>query len=300
MRTRVKYSQNFLQNQSLVKSLVEKSSISRADIVYEIGAGQGVVTTELLKKAKRVVAFELDRNLFNKLQQRFKGEKRLKLILGNFLSGTLPESTYKVFSNIPFNLTSAIIKKLTLNDDSPEDAYLIVQKEAATRFAGKPMGGTNSQLAILLCPWFHLSLAYKFKRRDFFPRPNVDVVLLRITKKDASLVDPAQKAMYGDFVVFSFSQTEPNISEGLSGVLGKEAVEKVAKITGFNPKSKPSELNFEDWIELFRLFITIPKNKQDIVKGSFYKQLKRQENIEKVQRTRLDKNWKKYLNYQPH
>ena len=72
MRNRIKYSQNFLVSNELVRSLIRKSSLSSDDIVFEIGAGEGIITQELLKKSKKVVAFELDRDLLNKLSEKFR------------------------------------------------------------------------------------------------------------------------------------------------------------------------------------------------------------------------------------
>ena len=293
MRKRIKYSQNFLKDKKLVRKLIEKSSISSNDVVYEVGAGNGIITQELLKKAKRVVAFELDRNFYNILNQKFQGNKSLVLQSEDFLTCKLPNRPYKVFSNIPFNITSAIIKKLTLENNSPEDTYLIVQNETAKMFSGKPMDNKNSQIAVILNPWFEYHIIHKFKVDDFFPKPNVEIVLLEIKKRHKTLVNTKNKQKYEDFVTYTFNQFKPNITEGLSNVLGKQNIIKLAERFGFSPNSKPSELNFENWYTLFDLFINSPKNKQDIVKGAFSKQLKQQENIERIHRTRVDKNWKR-------
>ncbi len=281
MRNRIKYSQNFLTNTQLVESLVERTSISSDDTVIEIGAGEGIFTKSLIKKAGKVIAFELDDDFFRKLSQKFQNEKSLELKPEDFLDSQLPANRYKVFSNIPFNITSAIIKKLTLENNSPDDSYLIVQKEAAMKFAGKPMDITNSQLSVILYPWFEFRLVYTFKSADFFPRPRVDTVLLQIKKRGQSLVKNRNK--YEDFVTYAFNQPKPNIAEGLS---------KIMKIKPTN--SKPSELNFDDWVNLFELFLTQPQHLQIAVRDSFSKQSKQQENIEKVNRTRVDKNWRKY------
>lgn len=294
MRNRIKYSQNFLRSSELVKSLINKTNISRSDIIYEIGAGQGIITKELLEKAGKVVAFELDRNFFNKLAQRFQNEKSLELRLEDFLANNLPDYSYKVFSNIPFNITSAIIKKLTLENNPPEDAYLIVQKEAAMKFAGKPLDDKNSQLSVILNPWFEFHVMHNFRPGDFFPRPNVDIVLLQIKRRHKSLIDDKNKDKYEDFVTYAFSQFKPNIAEGLSKVLGKQIVIKIAKEAGFSADSKPSKLSFKDWISLFDLFLNIPEKQKNIVKDSFEKQLRQQKNIEKINRTRINKDWKKY------
>jgi len=283
MRNRIKYSQNFLTNSGLVKSLVDKSNISSNDTVFEIGAGEGIITKELIKKAGKVIAFELDRNFYDKLTQKFQNEKSLELKLSDFLNTSLPEYPYKVFSNIPFNITSAIIKKLTLEDNPPEDAYLIMQKEAAMKFAGKPLDYKNSQLSVILNPWFEFRVVYNFRSGDFFPRPNVDIVLLEITKREGPLVDYKDKDKYEDFITYAFNQPKPNITEGLSRIM------KIKPTT-----SKASEINFEDWISLFESFLVQPQRLQNFVKDSFTKQLKQQENIEKINRTRVDKNWRNY------
>ena len=294
MRNRIKYSQNFLQNTELVKSLVRKSGISQSDTVLEIGAGDGIITAELLNIAGKVMAFEVDKHFFDKLEKKFEGNTSLQLRLEDFLEVDLPSYPYKVFSNIPFNLTSAIIKRLTLEDNSPEYAYLIIQKEAAMKFVGKPLDSKNSQLSVLLYPWFEIKSTYNFKPSDFHPRPNVQVVLIEIKKIQDPLINLQKRQKYEDFVTFAFNQFKPNITEGLSSVLGKQNIITLAKEHGFSPEAKPSELNFQDWISLFEAFLGMPEKQQLIVKGSFSKQLKQQESIEKVNRTRVDKNWRNY------
>lgn len=294
MRNRIKYSQNFLQNTELVKSLVSKSGISQNDTVLEIGAGEGIITAELLNKADKVIAFEVDKYFFDRLEEKFQGSISLQLRLEDFLEVDLPIYPYKVFSNIPFNLTAAIIKKLTFEENSPEDAYLIIQKEAAMKFVGKPLDSKNRQLSVLLFPWFEIKSIYNFKPGDFHPRPNVQVVLIEIKKRQGPLINLQKRQKYEDFVTFAFNQFKPNITDGLSNVLGKQDIITLAGEYGFSPEAKPSEIDFQNWIRLFENFSKVPEKQQSIVKGSFSKQLKQQENIEKVNRTRVDKDWRRY------
>ncbi len=294
MRNRIKYSQNFLKNSQLVKSLVGRSDISLNDTVYEIGAGEGIITKVLLEKAGKVVAFELDRSLFDKLDKKFKNNKSLELKFEDFSVSTLPDYPYKVFSNIPFNITSKIIKKLTLEDNPPTNAYLIVQKEAAARFAGKPLDNKNSQLSVILNPWFEFRVIHKFKAGDFFPKPSVEIVLLEIKQRNKFMIDSKNKDEYEDFVVYTFNQFKPNIAKGLSKIFSRQDISGLAKMVGFSQNSKPSELNFNDWVSLFNLFLNMPEKKYSLVKGSFAKQLGQQKNIKKISRTRIDKNWRQY------
>lgn len=297
MRKRIAYSQNFLKDKNLIANLISKSSITKNDTVYDIGAGQGIITDELSKVSGKVIAFEIDKNLYGKLSQRLRNQN-VELRLGNFLDFPLPSFGYKVFSNIPFNITSAVIRKLTEAPNPPLDTYLIVQKEAAEKFLGKPYDIKNSQLAIQLKPWFDMTVVYNFAKNDFFPKPMVDIVLIRIEKRNNSLIDLKDKQLYDDFITYSYSQFQPNIVEGLSKVIGRNTMTILAKQVGFNPNGKPSELEEKTWYGIFDYFIkNVDDNHKRIVKGAFALLRKQQQNLQKINRTRLDKNWKSKSNY---
>lgn len=292
MRKSIIYSQNLLVNNNLIERLISQSSISKNDTVLEIGAGNGIITKELLKKASKIIAFEIDEEYIKILKNIL--DDNLKIVSGNFLDHDLPKTEYKVFSNIPFNKTSEIIKKLCFSDNPPKDTYLVVQKESAQKFSGKPIDNKNSLVSILLRPWFDFGISYNFKKTDFKPRPGVDSVLLQIKKLDNPNIKENDKKFYRDFIVFSFSQFAPNILEGLSKVLGKQQMLNLAKNKNFSIEKKPSEINFENWLDLFELFLNSSQNKQSKVKNSYEKWIKQQENIVKIHRTRKDKDWKKY------
>lgn len=172
-RKSVIYSQNFTVNPSLVANLIEHSSISQNDIVYEIGPGTGIITAELAKRCKKVVAVEIDKNLAKNLKTKFINTPNIEVFEGNFLFYPLNELRYKVFSNIPFNITSAIIKKLTEAKNLPIDIFLFVQQDAAKKFLGAP-SDKETQYSLLLKPTFELSIIHQFKRNDFKSCPMQD------------------------------------------------------------------------------------------------------------------------------
>jgi len=296
MRNRIAYSQNFLKDKGLVAKLIASTSLNDQDTVYEIGVGQGIITEQLLSKVKKVVAFEIDKNLYEKLSQRFSGQSSLELKLGNFLDYQLPNYSYKVFSNIPFNITSAIVKKLTTTSTPPTDTYLFVQKEAARKFIGKPFDIKNSQLAVLLHPWFNLEVVHKFNPNDFFPKPMIDIVLMRIEKRDKPLIENRDKRLYEDFIVYTFNQFKPNVVEGLARVISKDGMNRLANQLGFKPTSKPSELDYAHWQGLFTHLLTqIDESHRQIVKGASNRLATQQDKLEKANRTRNDPNWKQYI-----
>lgn len=290
MRKRIQYSQNFLKDKALIRNLLDKSSIRAKDLVYDIGAGQGIITDELIRKQAKVISFEIDSNLYNKLKEKYQNNPSIQLINGDFLSSTLPNRQYKIFSNIPFNITSAIVKKLVFDRNPPEEAYLIIQKEAAKKFMGKPLDKSNSLLSILIQCIFDLTIFHEFKRSDFFPTPNVDVVMLKIKHLEQPHVVEKDKDMFYDFVTFAFNQFEPNILQGLKKVLTKQVIIRVSKEYTFSVSSKPSELDFKHWLALFQAFKGSPN--KDKVYGSFNKLQKEQQGLQKIHRTRLDRNWR--------
>lgn len=293
MRKRIQLSQNFLKNKNLIRTLIEKSTLQTGDLVYEVGAGEGIITDELLKKKCRVVAYELDSNLYNKLADRYKQNISIRLVLGDFLDSSLPSDQYKVFSNIPFNITSSIIKKLVFTDTPPEIAYLVIQKDAAKKFIGKPYDGNNSLLSILIKAKFDLSIFHEFNKADFFPKPMVDTVMLCILKQAEPHIKNTEMQTFYDFVTFGFSQFEPNILQGLRKIMPERKILELAKQNSFSVSSKPSQLDFRYWLLLFQGFLIFSNDSQkQKISGAFNKLQKQQQNLDKIHRTRLDKNWR--------
>lgn len=292
MRNRIRYSQNFLKSPILVRELIDRTSIGVKDTVYEIGAGSGIITDELLKQAGKVVAFEIDINLYNKLSNRFGKNESLKLVSSDFLDCELPKHPYKVFSNIPFRLTSDIIRKLTFTITPPTDCYLIIQRQAVMKFAGKLLAQMNSQMSVLLHPWFEFNQIYKFEQTDFFPIPSVEVVLLHINHRSSPIISDDLKNKYQDFITYAFNQRKPSLYEGLSELFDDIDKQEVFKNSKISIDSKPSELDFADWTILFEKFMQLPKVKQIKVQGSFSKQIANQNQLSKIHRTRTDRHWR--------
>lgn len=290
----VVYSQNFLRDKSLVFDLVKRFGIKPDDIVYEIGAGQGIITDVLINNSKKVVAFEIDKDLYSKLLVKFNLNKKLDLRFGDFLTTSLPETPFKVFSNIPFNITANVIRKLTQATNPPDETYLIVQEEAVRKFVGRPYDEKNSQVSILLKPWFDLDVVYKFRRDDFVPRPRVDTVLLSICKLVNPLIDISKKGDYYDFIVYTFNQFKPNIIDGLSGVFGRNVMLNLAKKYDFSTNAKPSQLEVKQWVGIFEHYLKNVFNNK-LVRGSYSKLLLQQSKLEKINRTRVDKNWRQQV-----
>ncbi|NCN58459.1 rRNA (adenine-N6)-methyltransferase [Candidatus Roizmanbacteria bacterium CG22_combo_CG10-13_8_21_14_all_38_20] len=292
LRKSVIYSQNFTVNPLLVANLIKHSSFSKEDVVYEVGPGTGIITAELAKRCKKVVAIEIDKNLAKKLQTKFINVPNIEVHERDFLLYPLTEQKYKVFSNIPFNITVAIVKKLTEAKNLPTDIFLFVQHDAAKKFLGAP-NAKETQLSLLLMPIFELSITHQFKRNDFRPIPNVDIVLLRIKKREKPMVEQQNEKLYRDFIVYSFNTWKPTLKEGLKKIFTDHQFLRLAKDFDFSSSAKPTDLNFSQWLGLFNFFNKgVDIGKKSLIKGSEDKLKNQQANLAKIHRTRVAKDWR--------
>ena len=137
---RIRLAQNFFRDRQLVGAIVGASSIRPQDIVYEVGPGTGIVTRELARHAGRVVAVEKDPVLAARLRRRFRRTGNVRIVAGDFTRSRLPAHRYRVFANLPFNITALVVKRILFGGNPPDEAHLVVQKEAAERFSGRPAG----------------------------------------------------------------------------------------------------------------------------------------------------------------
>lgn len=174
----------------------------------------------------------------------------------DFLTYLLPTNPYKVFANIPFSITGDIIRKLLQASNPPADCYLIVQSEAANKFI---INSTDTMAALLYYPWWNIQITHNFNRNDFHPIPKIDSVLLHIKPKLKPLIPIWQKTSYYDFIAHSYVHNSQ------------------AKFI------RPSL-----WLTLFR------RDNHTATSGAYAKLLKERGRLQKIHRTRLDTNWKKF------
>lgn len=276
-------SQNFLRRPEFVASLVEKADISHNDLVVEIGPGRGIITQPLAKRAGCVIAVEIDPELATGLRTHLQNLTNIRIVQADFLRWQLPQEPYKVFSNIPFNMTTDIVRKLTEDGNPPQVAYLIMQDKAVFRFMGKPK---ESQISILLKPWFRIGIVANIDRREFAPVPKINAVLAEFRKREQPLVEPESRQWFRDFVVYGFNQWQPTILDAFREVFSpkqRSIIERELGIRG----AKPSDLTLEQWIKLFEAFtIYVPSDKKGVVRGAEERLERQQKSLKKCHRTR--------------
>lgn len=275
----IHYSQNYLINTPLVYRLIQQSSIRTNDEVLDIGAGKGIITKALLNLGCRVKAVELDKKNILYLKKQFENEKRCALLCGDFMELPLPDGNYKIFSNIPFFITSDVINKITRAENPPIDTYLILQKQAAMKYCGVMETTLKS---LLLKPRFNMMIVHQFSRNDFFPRPNVDIVLLRIQKRDVDELTIREFELYCDFICYCYK----NNSTFPKRIFTYRQLTELRKRHGIT-NYRTSAVTYGEWIILFKCFLQYVSNeKQSQVRGSYSQHLFQESHLKKQFRSR--------------
>ena len=284
-RRSVVYSQIFLRRPALARRIVDTASISADDLVIEIGPGKGILTRELARRCRQVLAIEKDPRLARRLGRNLQAHDNVVIFEADAVELPLPLTPYKVFANIPFNSTAAIVRWLTEAPNPPDETSLVIQREAAERFTGLPHETLTS---LLLKPWFELSVAHWFRSDDFVPPPRVAVVLLRFSKRGPPLVSDEQRQLYRDFVTYGFTAWQPTLIAAYRDLFSDRQLARIVADTGLDLDRKPSHVPFEHWLALFRSFAEHGSpRQQSIIDGAEARLRDQQEQLEKMHRTRI-------------
>lgn len=245
------YSQNFLVNKKLVERLISKSNIDVTDYVIEIGPGKGIITDVLSQHAGEVVAVEYDQELYNNLV-RYHSHDNVTYIFGDFLKYKLPlNRRYKIFSNIPFQITADIIRKLTDDVNPPSDINIIIQREAAKKNCGIPLQKYEGFRAAIIKAQYKVEITHSFKRSDFFPSPNVDTVMLHMQLWDDRLSgDDLQN--YKDLVAFFYTNIKGETAkERLSILFSNEQIKRLGKANRISLSNSYTLITAEQWMNIY-------------------------------------------------
>lgn len=235
-------SQNFLTSGRTISRLLRLTDIGPNDHVLEIGPGKGHITRLLAPLCGTLCAVELDSRLYERLCGQLADIPNLTLRHMDFLRFSLPGTPYKVFANIPFSATSAILKKLTLAENPPQDAWLIVEKGAAKRFCGQPRESTQS---LLLRPFFQLRIVRQLRREDYHPAPSVDTVLLHLHRREESDLAVSERNAYERFLKLAKTQ-------GIHRLLTKKQIATALRLEGLPQPAARGDLLYVQWLCLFR------------------------------------------------
>lgn len=184
-----KFGQNFLQDNNIIKKIANVCETNTDDLIIEIGPGAGALTKELVLKSQ-VLAYEIDNDLKDNLISMFK-DKNINFIFDDFLNRNVKEDILKfnyknlyVIANLPYYITTPIINKIIEERINVDKMVLMVQKEVGERFSAKPGSKDYSSITVYLNYYFNIKKEFIVSRNSFYPKPNVDSIIISFTKKE--------------------------------------------------------------------------------------------------------------------
>lgn len=246
-----KYGQNYLITDSPVKKMIEAADLKKTDIVVEIGPGFGVLTFALAEKVEKVIAFEIEKKLEEYWEEN--SLENLEVIWGNALNHLADISSklleYKVVANLPYQITSNILRTLLELENKPKSITVMVQREVADRIIAKP--GDMSMLAVSVQYYGEPKKIVKVSKGNFWPSPKVDSAVLHIdinSKQESREFDEKFFEVVRAGFANKRKQLWRNLSVGLK--LENEEIKSILKQILGNEKIRAEELCVEDWVKI--------------------------------------------------
>jgi len=243
--------QNFLQDHFALEKIATAAEIQADDCVLEIGPGLGSLTRYLAVSARQVTAVELDPDLLNPLKAVLTPHPNVRIVHGDILvlrvADLVDQSGYIVAANIPYNITSAIIRHLLESDPKPRRIVLTIQKEVAERICAKP--GDLSLLALSVQVYGSPSIQAKIPAGAFHPIPNVDSAILRIDIYDQPLISAEMLSTFFKLIKAGFSQKRKTLRNSLSSGLHikPQAAETLLNKSNIDPMRRAETLSIAEW-----------------------------------------------------
>ncbi|EPM4862613.1 23S ribosomal RNA methyltransferase Erm [Proteus mirabilis] len=285
-KSNIKDSQNFLHDDRLVSLLINKSSIEKEDVVYEIGSGKGIITKALAISCKKVISIEFDAQLAQKLKHKFKNTPNVEIVCADFLQYNIAENfKYKFFSNIPFNITADIMSKV-LALDGVQDIYFIMQYEAFIKHSGMPYYHECLK-SLMYKPFFEAELVHEFTPTDFIPVPEARIVFARFTPKKEPDLYTSDAGMYRDFIAYLFTAHGQNIKDKSKKIFSYEQLKRASKNIGFSLECAVGALKYQHWLALFDVYMKfVPADKKILLDGAYNRLLNEQGRLNKEHKNR--------------
>jgi 16S rRNA (adenine1518-N6/adenine1519-N6)-dimethyltransferase len=254
--------QNFLIDEAALQKVVAAAAIRPGDSVLEIGPGLGGLTRWLAIQAHRVVAVELDPDLITPLTEIIAPYPNVRIVQGDILALDLEslmldsgaeKTPYLVVANIPYYITSALIRHLLEANYPPQRLVLTVQREVAERICAQ--AGKLSLLALSVQVYGRPVIATVISASAFYPPPKVDSAVVRIDRYDKSFVPSDRLGLFFRLAKAGFSQKRKTLRNSLSGGMrwSTSQAEEILLAAGIDPMRRPETLSLPEWAELTQI-----------------------------------------------
>jgi len=253
--------QNFLTDPNILEKITRIAGVTDKNIVLEVGAGLGHLTTQLAKSAKQVVAVELDERFIPVLEENLAEYQNIRIIQGDILNlnpqDLVQENNYLVVANIPYYITSRIIRNLLESELKPNRIILTIQYEVAQRVCAK--SGKMSLLSLSVLMYGEPSLEMRIPAGAFFPPPKVDSAVVLINLYPEPLLDEKMRGKFFEIIKAGFLHKRKTLRNSLSKGLAwaPAEVEKLLLEAGIDPQRRAETLSMDEWLELIRNYDNI-------------------------------------------
>lgn len=259
--------QNFLIDEGVVDQMIKASDLSKSDIVLEVGPGLGGLTEKIAQKVKKVIAVEKDKKIIEILKESLRDYKNIEIIHGDILT-LLPSSelgsrcqapslarnkSYKIVANIPYYLTSHLIRKLLELDNPPQTVVFLMQKEVAERICATPPKMTLLSVSVQI--YSQPEILYYVPKQSFWPKPKVDSAIIKISNIQKPKGVDIKK--FFKLVKAGFSSPRKQLANNLSKKLkiNKEEIKTALIELGFDAQIRAERLTVNDWVRLLACLI---------------------------------------------
>jgi 16S rRNA (adenine1518-N6/adenine1519-N6)-dimethyltransferase len=254
VRFQRRWGQNFLVDRHQLERLTEGLQLHHRDRVIEVGPGLGTLTAEIADRAEQVAGVEIDPACVRALELTLRGRENAWIIEGDILRTNVAEifpAPYRVVGNIPYNLTGALLVHLLEASPPPSRIDLVVQQEVAQRLAAPPGGWSLATLGVRV--FGRPELILRIPRTAFWPAPDVDSALIRVTPDAEPAVPRAELAKFFAFVTPFFQARRKQLPFALARQRGVTTVEARARLAviGIDPARRPETLTLEEWRRFF-------------------------------------------------
>ncbi len=259
LRPKKSLGQNFLVDPTALDRIVAAGEIQPRDTVLEVGAGLGTLTRALAHGGADVVAVEMDERLLPPLREVLEPWKNVRLVPGDILAlepaDLVGVNRYLVVANIPYYITSALIRHLLESAVPPRRLVLTVQREVAQRLCAQP--GHLSMLALSVQVYGSPAIRGRIPAGAFFPVPKVDSAVVRVDRYDQPRIPADRLERFFELARAGFGQKRKTLQNALSGGLGwpKERTGALLDQAGLDPRRRAQTLSLEEWGRLTEAFV---------------------------------------------
>lgn len=250
--------QHFTIDSALIKDAIKHAKLTPQDIVLDIGAGKGFITVHLLRNARRVIAIEKDIALARHLRRRFSFSTSVDIIACDFQKFAIPQTPFKVVSNIPFGITSEILRILMFDKiETFSGGSIILQLESARKLFSEKI---FNPLLVVYKTFYSITLLYKIPPESFMPPPTVSCALLKIQRITPAL-EYELKDKYLAFVSLLLRKPEQKVSRALKTLFRKTQIRLISRKFGINLNNQIVCLTADQWKHCFLEMLRVVPDK---------------------------------------